>query len=211
MPENIKSERNKAIKKVNQLISDGQKKSVQFKFKGWIPKGSDYKTPIRFYVLNSKVQEYIFKHKNKLVISSPDKNRQLLIENFLFEHDIDISSMSSLGEMNELLETKGLLIQSREKIMPPEKQSSLRDKTDLSNMKKGDRLHIQHNDEKLVITITHIESKKGIGYLNLSCSGSESFTITTEKHGKSVRKRTSKLLGSHKGRGWSRRSQSIKK
>ena len=211
MPDNIKSERNKAIKKVNQLISDRLKQSVKFKFKGWIPKGSDYKTPIRFYVHNSKDQEYIFKHKNKLVISSPDKNRQLLIENFLFEHDIDISSMSSLGEMFELLESKGLLIKSIDKTKPPKEESTSGKKTDLSNMKKGDRLHIQHKDEELVITVTHIDSKKGIGLINFSCSGSESFKITTEKQGKSVRKRTSKLQGTHKGRGWSRRSQSIKK
>ena len=82
----------------------------------------------------------------------------------------------------------------------------------LSKLKKGDKLHVKHDNKELIITITHIEMEKGIPAVNFKCNGDEDIRITTELKGKAkTKKRTSKLHGSNKGRGWSKDSRVIKK
>lgn len=204
----------KAIEEAKEIISSKKYKDVKFKFRAWIPKGSDYRVPIRFYIENSPSQEYIFKHNNKLIISCEDKNRQLLIENFLFENDIDLKSMKSLGELDELLKNRGLLVESTEtktKKIKKRISESKQEPAVQTKLKKGDKLHVMHGDQELIITITHIESQKGVPTVNLSSSGSQAFKVTTDIKNKANRKRTHKINGSNKGRGWSKSRQSVKK
>ena len=82
----------------------------------------------------------------------------------------------------------------------------------LSKLKKGDKLHVKHDNKELVITITHIEMEKGIPTVNFKCNGDEDIRISTELKGKAKKNnRSSKLHGSNKGRGWSKDSRVIKK
>ena len=54
----------------------------------------------------------------------------------------------------------------------------------LSKLKKGDKLHVKHDNKELVITITHIEMEKGIPTVNFKCNGDEDICISTELKGK---------------------------
>ena len=82
----------------------------------------------------------------------------------------------------------------------------------LSKLKKGDKLHVKHGDKELIITITHIEMEKGTPTVNFKCNGDEDIHILTEFKGKSKKnKRSNKLHGSNKGRGWSKGSNVLKK
>ena len=82
----------------------------------------------------------------------------------------------------------------------------------LSKLKKGDKLHVKHDNKELVITITHIEMEKGIPTVNFKCNGDEDICISTKLKGKAKKnKRASKLHGSNKGRGWSKDNRVIKK
>ena len=81
----------------------------------------------------------------------------------------------------------------------------------LSKLKKGDKLHVKHDNKELIITITHIEMEKGTPIVNFKCSGDEDICITTEFKGKGKKDRSNKLHGSNKGLGWSKGSPMIKK
>lgn len=82
----------------------------------------------------------------------------------------------------------------------------------LSKLKKGDKLHVKHGNKELVITITHIEMKKGTPTVNFKCNGDEDMCVVTEFKGKAGKKsRSKKLNGYNKGRGWSKDSQVVKK
>ncbi len=50
----------------------------------------------------------------------------------------------------------------------------------LSKLKKGDKLHVIHDNKELVITITHIEMEKGTPTVNFKCNGDEDIRIVTE-------------------------------
>ena len=82
----------------------------------------------------------------------------------------------------------------------------------LSKLKKGDKLHVKHDNKELVITITHIEMEKGTPTVNFKCNGDEDIRIVTEFNNKAEKNnRSKKLHGSNKGRGWSKESCSVKK
>lgn len=82
----------------------------------------------------------------------------------------------------------------------------------LSKLKKGDKLHIMHDNKELLITITHIEMEKGTPTVNFKCTGDADIQITTEFKRKIEKKsRSKKLNGYNKGRGWSKGSQVVKK
>ena len=81
----------------------------------------------------------------------------------------------------------------------------------LSKLKKGDKLHVKHDDKELVITITHIEMEKGTPSVNFKCNGDEKMHLSTELKGQKEKKRTHKLGGSNKGRGWLKGGHAIKK
>ena len=82
----------------------------------------------------------------------------------------------------------------------------------LSKLKKGDKLHVKHDNKELIITITHIEMEKGTPTVNFKCNGDEDILISTEFKGKAKkRNRSNKLHGSNKGRGWSKDSPVVKK
>ncbi|MCU7940719.1 MAG: hypothetical protein KZQ64_13215 [gamma proteobacterium symbiont of Bathyaustriella thionipta] len=83
--------------------------------------------------------------------------------------------------------------------------------TKLSKLKKGDKLHVQHDDKELVITITHIEMIKGTPTVNFKCKGDEELRLITEFKRKENKKSANKLQGSNKGRGWSKNSCMVKK
>ncbi|MBE9525333.1 MAG: hypothetical protein IME94_00025 [Proteobacteria bacterium] len=88
----------------------------------------------------------------------------------------------------------------------------IKDNVKLSKLKKGDKLHVNHDNKELIITITHIEMEKGIPTVNFKCNGDEDIQISTEFKGKTNKdKRSSKLHGSNKGRGWSKGSNVVKK
>ena len=201
-----KSARRAAIKKVNKIIKDKEISQIKYSFQGWIPKNSNLKTPVRFYINNSIEKDYISKYKNKLIIYSDSKTQPIKIENFLLDHDIDIKSMKSMGELNQLLNEKGLLVKNRQK--EPKKSSrhttndNKREKR-LSKLKKGDKIHVQHANREIIITITHIEVEKGVPTINFTCSGDEELHITTEFKGRADNK-NHRLHGSNKGRGWSK-------
>ena len=82
----------------------------------------------------------------------------------------------------------------------------------LSKLQKGDKLHVQHDNKELIITITHIEMEKGTPTVNFKCTGDKAIHITTEFKRKIKKKsRSGKLNGSNKGRGWSKDSSMVKK
>lgn len=54
----------------------------------------------------------------------------------------------------------------------------------LSKLKKGDKLHVKHENKELIITITHIEMEKGTPMVNFKCNGDEDIHISTEFKGK---------------------------
>ena len=81
----------------------------------------------------------------------------------------------------------------------------------LSKLKKGDKLHVQHDDKELVITITHIEMTKGIPTVNFKCNGDEDMRLLTEFKGKEKKSNSKRLNGSNKGHGWSKVSHVVKK
>jgi len=84
-------------------------------------------------------------------------------------------------------------------------------KVKLSKLKKGDKLHVKHDDKELILTITHIEMEKGTPTMNFKCNGDEEIRISTEFKGKSKKDRSDKLHGSNKGRGWSKDRSVVKK
>ena len=212
MTDHSKKANREAMNEVNQLIADRQEQSIKLKFRPWIPKGSSFKTPVRFYV-DAADNEYIFKHKNKLIVYCESKNRQLLIENFLLDNDIDIKSMKSLGELNDYLNRKNLLVKKTltTKQTNNEETPKKGKEAQLSKLKKGDKLRVRHGDKEVIITITHIELEKGVPSVNLSCSGDEDIHVITDVKGKTHSKRSDRIKGSNKGRGWSKRGASIKK
>ncbi len=82
----------------------------------------------------------------------------------------------------------------------------------LSKLKKGDKLHIKHDDKEIVITITHIEMENGTPTVNFKCNGDKDMLVSTEFKRKIRKKsRSGKLHGSNKGLGWSTNSPMIKK
>jgi len=82
----------------------------------------------------------------------------------------------------------------------------------LSKLKKGDKLHVIHDNKELVITITHIEMEKGTPTVNFKCNGDEDIRIVTEFKTKAEKNnRSGQLHGSNKGRGWSKGSCLVKK
>jgi len=201
-----KTARRAAIKKVNKIIKDKESSQIKYTFQGWIPKNSNLKTPVRFYINNSLEKDYIAKYKNKLIIYSASKTQPIKVENFLLDHDIDIKSMKSMGELNQLLKDKNLLVKNRQK----EAKKSSKNKTihnekekRLSKLRKGDKIHAQHANKEIIITVTHIEVEKGVPTVNFTCSGDEDIHITTEFKGRNDNK-NDRLHGSNKGRGWSK-------
>lgn len=82
----------------------------------------------------------------------------------------------------------------------------------LSKLKKGDKLHVRHDDKELIITITHIEMDRGTPMVNFTCTGDADIGITTEfKRKIKKQSRSNKLNGTNKGRGWSKGNQVVKK
>jgi hypothetical protein len=211
LPENHKARRN-AIKQVKRLISQSSKREAPYRFRIWIPKDSQLKYPIRIYVDQSDT--YITQHQNKLIIVDADTNRQLKLVHFLLKHDIDIKNLHKLGELSDLLSEKGLLI--------PEQKSSIRNKPHTaktakekpltqSRLKKGDSIKVEYEGQELLITITHIETDHKIPSVNVSLSGQHSFNLTSAIKGKTTSKRSRKLTGSNKGKGWAKGRQAVKK
>lgn len=209
-----KSARRAAIKKVNKIITDKESSQIKYTFQGWIPKNSNLKTPVRFYINNSLEKDYIAKYKNNLIIYSVSKTQPIKIENFLIDHDIDIKSMKSMGDLNQLLKENGLLVKNKQKEAKKSSKNKIihNDKEKrLSKLKKGDKIHVQHANKEIILTITHIEVEKGVPTVNFTCSGDEDIHITTEFKGRADNK-NDRLHGSNKGRGWSKgNNYSIKK
>lgn len=84
--------------------------------------------------------------------------------------------------------------------------------TKLSKLTKGDKLHVQHGNKEIVLTITHIALEKGLPSVNFTCSGDEELQVLTEfKRRRDKNHRSDRLNGSNKGRGWSKGSQVVKK
>ena len=201
-----KSARRAAIKKVNKIITDKESSQIKYTFQGWIPKNSNLKTPVRFYINNSLEKDYIAKYKNNLIIYSVSKTQPIKIEYFLIDHDIDIKSMKSMGDLNQLLKEKGLLVKNKQKEAKKSSKNKIihNDKEKrLSKLKKGDKIHVQHANKEIILTITHIEVEKGVPTVNFTCSGDEDIHITTEFKGRADNK-NDRLHGSNKGRGWSK-------
>lgn len=103
--EGLKKNRIKAIKKINDVFLESN--SSGYFFSPWIPKDSKNKTPIRFYVKDSKC--YIMKFQNQMIIHSPDTGERIKIESFLQEHNINLENISKLSELKVQLEDKDLI------------------------------------------------------------------------------------------------------